>query len=44
MILVLATLAAKWNLAMTAEADGLRPKPKISLGPDRPVLLRLNRR
>jgi len=44
MILVLATIAAKWKLTLTPEAEGIRPRPKISLGPDRPVLLRLNRR
>jgi cytochrome P450 len=43
MILVLATVAGKWRLTMTAQAEGIRPRPKISLGPDRPVLLRLNR-
>jgi cytochrome P450 len=43
MILVLASVAGKWRLSMTAEADTVRPRPKISLGPDGPVLLRLNR-
>jgi cytochrome P450 len=43
MILVLATIAGSWRLSMTPEAEDVRPRPKISLGQDRPVLLRLNR-
>jgi cytochrome P450 len=43
MILVLATIAGAWRLSITAEAAGILPRPKISLGPDRPVFLRLNR-
>jgi cytochrome P450 len=44
MVLVLATIAGRWKLAMTPEASGIRPRPKISLGPDRPLRLRAERR
>jgi cytochrome P450 len=44
MILVLATIAGNWCFTMTPAAEGIRPRPKISLGPDRPLLLRLIRR
>ena len=40
----LATIAGRWKLAMTPESSGIRPRPKISLGPDRPLRLRLERR
>jgi cytochrome P450 len=43
MILVLAAIAGKWRLSMTPESLDLRPRPKISLGQDRPARLRLNR-
>jgi cytochrome P450 len=43
MILILATIAGRWKLSMTPESVGLGPRPKITLGQDRPVSLRLER-
>jgi cytochrome P450 len=41
--LVVATIARRWRPSMTTEARGILPFPRISLGPDRPVRLRLER-
>jgi cytochrome P450 len=43
MILILATITSKWRLSMTPESSGIQPLPRISLGQDRPVRLRLDR-
>jgi cytochrome P450 len=42
MVLVIATIIRKWRLSLTPLASDIRPFPKISLGPDRPVMLRLS--
>jgi cytochrome P450 len=44
MVLVLATVASRWRLSMTPESEAIQPFPRISLGQDRPVRLRLDRR
>ncbi len=44
MVLIMATLIRKWRLSMTPEAADAQPYPKISLGQDRSVLLRVNGR
>jgi cytochrome P450 len=43
MVLVVATIARKWRMTMTPESRGIQPFPRISLGSDLPIRLRLDR-
>jgi len=43
-VLVVATLATRWRFRVPAGAPEVRPFPRISLGPDRPVRLTLRPR
>lgn len=44
LVLVLTTLVRQWHFSLVPQSEALQPLARITLHPDRPVLLRLQRR